>query len=65
MLFDDLGRLAEALVGVERSFGTAEEEIIQSLVRGGFRVGVGRGFVGRQLVQRAEAALPVGIVTEV
>ena len=35
VLFDDLGRLAEALVGVERSFGTCEEEIIQSLVQAG------------------------------
>ena len=35
VLFDDLGRLAEALVDVERSFGTAEEEIIQSLVQAG------------------------------
>ena len=35
MLFDDLGRLAEALVDVERSFGTCEEEIIQSLVQAG------------------------------
>ena len=35
VLFDDLGRLAEALVDVERSFGTCEEEIIQSLVQAG------------------------------
>ena len=33
VLFDDLGRLADALVGVERSFGACEEEIIQSLVQ--------------------------------
>lgn len=32
-LFDDLERLAEALVGVERSFGACEEEIMQSLVQ--------------------------------
>ena len=35
VLFDDLGRLAEALVDVERSFGTCEEEIIKSLVQAG------------------------------
>ena len=33
VLFDDLGRLAEALVGVEHSFGACEDEIIQSLVQ--------------------------------
>ena len=33
VLFDDLERLAEALVGVERSFGACEEEIMQSLVQ--------------------------------
>ncbi len=33
VLFDDLGRLAEALVGVEHSFGACEEEIMQSLVQ--------------------------------
>ena len=35
VLFDDLGRLAEALVGVEQSFGACEEEIMQSLVQAG------------------------------
>ena len=35
VLFDDLGRLAEALVGVERSFGACEEEVMQSLVQAG------------------------------
>lgn len=35
VLFDDLGRLAEALVDVERSFVACEEEIIQSLVQAG------------------------------
>ena len=33
VLFDDLGRLAEAMVDVERSFGACEEEIMQSLVQ--------------------------------
>jgi len=33
VLFDDLGRLAEALVGVEHSFGACEEEIMLSLVQ--------------------------------
>lgn len=33
VLFDDLGRLAEALVGVERAFSACEDEIIQSLVQ--------------------------------
>ena len=33
VLFDDVGRLADALVGVERAFGACEEEIIQSLVQ--------------------------------
>ena len=35
VLFDDVGRLADALVGVERSFGACEEEIMQSLVQAG------------------------------
>ena len=35
VLFDDLERLAEALVGVERSFGACEEEVMQSLVQAG------------------------------
>lgn len=33
VLFDDLGRLVEALVGVENSFGACENEIIASLVQ--------------------------------
>ena len=33
VLFDDLGRLVEALVGVEHSFGACAEEIMQSLVQ--------------------------------
>lgn len=33
VLFDDLGRLGEALVGVEQSFSAAEEEIMRSLVQ--------------------------------
>ena len=37
VLFDDLGRLAEALVGVEHSFGACEDEIIQSLVQAASR----------------------------
>ena len=35
VLFDDLGRLAEALIAVEQSFSATEEEIIQSLVQAG------------------------------
>lgn len=33
VLFDDLGRLVEALVGVENSFGACESEIVASLVQ--------------------------------
>ena len=35
VLFDDLGRFAEALVGVEQAFGQCENEIIASLVQAG------------------------------
>ena len=51
VLFDDLGRLAEALVGVEQSFGACEDEIIQSLVQAASGSGSGGDSSGGDLYE--------------